>query len=689
MKKAHKKRICRTLLLFVLSLSVAAGTLSLPPKQKVYAASEKLLKLSTCRNLALTLDSGYDSADDAVNSAESKMRSSIKSLNLKEKTLTTFQWSPLLSFKFPQKLTMAQKSEFTLKPLSLASDLRVAQHKKQDKVFEVNEKVNRLYVEIVTIQENIDFNQKRLDSLNDGIKRNRAKLQMGDAKQSDIDSMEKKATKLNDTIASDRRKLEADLKKLSKMVGLDVTTGYRFEKPYVEAAINRESLPALIQYTEDRDETYYEACVEATSARTELRTNYDLMKNYYGGDIGLISTYVGQALNDQDVPKSAFKKAYKAFLKKIDSYWEGKYVIKILFIKISFPKLWFKGSLDGTRWIEDDTNILESNVLDYVAAHKAELAARDDLDQQVEDAYNNYISVKNTYTSLVRDVDKQKQDLDAYLVKNRMGEMTFEEYNQAQDDYEELQNNMLSAMQLYTDTLHSFDRLTCGGVSALLSGTDADMKTAVVGESYVDKSKNQVIYYLKPIIQRELFELSIFVPDGFPTEITDFELWCDNRLIGEKTPKDKTLRHMMLTKESIGEAKIRLYNGDEVVDDCKIDPEEEQGVLDVTTSRDVKKNTGDEIGTYTTAVSEVTKLLSVTLKPDKSEGIAAFRILTKDGAPLGNGEKTKIDKSFTHLGLVASDLKDLEIEFYGADDALKYKGRFDTANQKLKKKETP
>ena len=40
---------------------------------------------------------------------------------------------------------------------------------------------------------------------------------------------------------------------------------------------------------------------------------------------------------------------------------------------------------------------------------------------------------------------------------------------------------MLDAMKLYTTTLNSFDRLTCGGISALLSGTDADMHTAVVG----------------------------------------------------------------------------------------------------------------------------------------------------------------------------------------------------------------
>ena len=52
------------------------------------------------------------------------------------------------------------------------------------------------------------------------------------------------------------------------------------------------------------------------------------------------------------------------------------------------------------------------------------------------------------------------------------GELTFDEYDSQMESYEELQNSMLDAMKLYTTTLYSFDRLTCGGISALLSGTE-------------------------------------------------------------------------------------------------------------------------------------------------------------------------------------------------------------------------
>ncbi len=698
-KRAHKKiskRIVSVMLATTLLVSgvfipvrEARADQSMPDITNALNAkkNQKTIKLSTCRSLALENSDVRDSAQDKVYSTEAKRDSSIKALKLKKKHLTTFSWSPLLNFHFPEKLTEAQKSDFEYKPRQLQSDVDVAQHNLQDKTFEVNEKTNALYVEIVSLQENIAFNESRLLSLEDGLARNKAKLKTGDANQADVDKLEKKVQSTTEKIAADRRTLEADLKKLSKMINLDVTTGYNFEKPYVEAKIDRESLDTLITYTEDRDETYYEACANATTAKLQLSINYDLMKSYYGKDIKIIQDYVNQALNDQEISKKAFKKAYKDFLKQIDSYWEGEYKIKIIFFTIKFPKLYLKGSLDGSRWIEDDPNILEENVLDYISAHNDEVAAREELDQSVTDTFNNYVSIKNSYEKSLKDVDEMGKDLEQYAIKNKMGEMTFEEYSDAQDQYEELQNSMHDTMKLYTDTLYSFDRLTCGGISALLEGTDADMHTAVVGESYVDKNSSKVQYYLKPIIQREMFSLSIFVPDGFTGEITDFEFWCDNEMIGERTPKDKELRHLMLTTENVEKTFIRFYNGEEFVDDCEFDSSQEQGYLDVTTGVDVKKNEGGEIGTYLVEVSSVTGLTSVTLKPNETEQVASFRILTKDGTPLGDGNKIKIDKKFTHLGLVSTDLAELEIEFYDEGDSLKYKGRFDTANKKLLKKE--
>ncbi len=666
--------------------SVTLFTGLLGAYRPVVVRADQTMTLQTARALALQNSSKYESAEDTVNSKEAARESAIKSLKAKKKNMSTFRWTPLLNFKFPQKANFAQESEFQFKPIALQAEVWKAEHKKQDVVFDVNNSVNQLFTSIVTLQENISFNEKRVAALEEGLGRNKAKLKLGEANQSDIDRMQKKLDTTNDTIASDRRSLEADLKKLSKQINLDVSTGYTFEKPYVEAKIDRSSLPALIQYTEDRDEAYYEACIATTTARTQLATNYDILKNKYGGDMNIISSYVNQALNGQSVSSRAFKADYKRFLEQIDSYWDDTLFLWIpLFLVIIIPFEWLKGDLDGIRYIEDDPYTLYQNVLDYVSAAKDEESAREELDQQVEDQFNNYISVRNSYQSFLKQVEAKEEDMKVYATKNKMGLMTFEEYQDEEDDYEELQNSMLDSMKIYTETLYSLDRLTCGGVSALLSGTDMDMQTAVVGESYVTEDTEDAIYYLKSIVHRELFELSVHIPDDFEVSITDFELWCDDEQIGERTPIDKTIRHLKLSKDRVDKVMIRLYDGDKFVDDCVINQDDESGILNITTKLEINKEETGDLGTYNVTTSNVTGFMTLELKPLESEGIEYFKVFDQEGQALGDGNPVSVKKGFTHLGLVSSDLDKITLELYGADQSLKYKAYLDTQNNKIKK----
>jgi hypothetical protein len=551
----------------------------------------------------------------------------------------------------------------------------------QDKVFDIKEKVNILYCEIVVLQEKIAFNEKRVESYNRGLTKNQAKLRIGEAKKADIDKIEKKIETTNEKIASDRRTLEADLQKLTKMVGLDVTTGYTFEKPYIEATIERSMLDAITQYTEDRDETYFEACVAEVSAKAELSINSKLVKQKYGKDYNIIASYVNTALNGDAINKKAFNKDYKKFLDKIDSYWKGKK--RILFFK--FPKIWFKGDMDGTRYIEDDPSALKTNVLDYASAVTDKRAAKDELDQSVTDYFNNYISVRNSYKQYIRDVDDADRQLQKAELLNRTGELTFEEYDSQMESYEELQNSMLDAMKLYTTTLYGFDRLTCGGISALLSGTDSDMKTAVVGESYPEKNTADGAYYtLRPIIQNQEFEFTVYIPDDFEVEISDYELWVDNILIGERKSKDTKLRHLMLAVDGVSEAKIRLYNGEEFIDDCEIDPSVESGPITITTGYDIKKTEADQIGKYEVSINDTTGIMEIKFTMDDSE-IMTYKVKTEDGKVMGKDEAIEIGKSFKHLMLVQQSLSDLKLEFYDKDGGVLYNARFDVANSAVLK----
>ncbi|WP_034443092.1 TolC family protein [Butyrivibrio sp. AE2032] len=674
-------RAKRALALTMTVIWTASLLMPIIPGSQAQAAGalpvQKTLTMKGARSLAIENSDAYDSAETAVESKKANYESAVKAINLKEKSMKQFRWSPLLSFKFPETPDFSEASEFQYKPVALQYEISVAEHKLQDKTFEISEKVNNLFVEIVVLQKQIAFNESRLTTYEEGLAKNQAKLHLGQANQADVDKLEKKVESTKNKVASDRRTLEADLKKMTDMIKIDVTTGYNFQKPFVEATIDRDSLDALMKYTEDRDEGYYEACTAESSARAELNTNAKLMRNKYGGDYNRIASYVNTALNGDSINKKAFKKDYKSFLDKIDSYWNGKK--RILFIKI--PRLWFKGNMDGTRYIDDDPYVLYQNVLDYASAYKDKVAAKKDIDSSVEEAFNNYISVRNSYKQYQKDVDEAEANLKKDELRNRLGQLSFDEYDSEMDSFEELQNSMLDAMKLYTTTLYTFDRLTCGGISAILAGTDADMQTAVVGESYVEKNTADAQYTLKPIIQNQEFELTIIIPDDFEIEISDYELWVNNVQVGDRLPVDKKLRHLMLSFDTVSEAKIRIYNGEEFIDDCIIDPTVESGPLTITTGYDIKRRDPNQIGTYEITVNETTGLVEIKFKMDEDkEDIKSFKVLTQEGKALGGDKVIEIDKSLKYISIVKQSLDDLKIEFYDSGESVLYKARFDTAN---------
>ncbi len=259
--KLNSKRRAMAAIMAVLCAASLLSSVSISITAEAAVPKPKKLTLNAARALAVENSTDYESAEINLESKKAAYESAVKAVTLKEKSMKQFRWSPLLNFKFPQEPNLAEASEFKFKPVAKQYEISVAEHKYQDMIFEINEKVNTLYCNIVVLQETIAFNETRLEATKDGLAKNEAKLRLGQANKSDVEKLEKKVESLTNKVASDRRSLEADLKKLSDMVGFDVSTGYTFEKPFVEATIERSHLEPLIKYTSDRDQTYYEACI--------------------------------------------------------------------------------------------------------------------------------------------------------------------------------------------------------------------------------------------------------------------------------------------------------------------------------------------------------------------------------------------------------------------------------------------
>lgn len=667
-----------TLLLAVCMIIPAGWSMAL---MNCKAAEAKTLTLTEAKTLAVANSDSYEKVESQLSVKQASLSQAYRSIREKQKNMSTFRWSPLLSFKFPTKPDLSEAYEFQFKPIEIQSEIDSLEHQLTDVVLEEYEKVSTLFVDAVVLEESIRFNESRLAVFEEQLVKDKAKLKLGEASQNDIDILNTNITSLQNKIAEDRRSCEQIKKKLSDAIGMDVTTGYSFENPFVSAEISRTQLQDLIQYTLDHDQSYYDVCMSESTALISLRTNYNLMNGQYGNKMNYISGYVNQVYAGSKVNKKAFKSAYEVFLQKIDEPWQGKK--KILFIRI--PKEWFKGAISGIRYVEDEPYALYEAALEYEDARLERKNAQKDLEDEVTDTFENYVSLRNAYLAAVEAVNKAEKSLTAAESLNKLGELTNEEFTTEKEDYEELQNEMFSALADYTKALYSFDRLTCGGVSILLANAGADLKAGGEGNSYVETEyENGAYYYMESIIEQEQFRLNVYIPDDFGVEITHFELWCDGKQIGERTEIDKSIRHLALTTESIDKAFIRFYNDTEFVDDCEIDPSQQSGELQIVSQYAAVGGSSDrELGEYTLTVNAATGIATVELSPRQDREITYYRISTSDGVYLTGDSYYSTEKNFRYLSLLENGIANLKIEFYDASKNMIYEGHFETAGNKL------
>ena len=566
------------ILALVLAIALVVTSVVTLESMDAKAQVKAVYTLSQARAQAYSNSSKLEQLENKLETKKVQLEQSIKTIKMKQKNMSTFRWSPLLSFKFPTKPDLAEAFEFEFKPMSIQYEIDILNHQITDQKFEIYQQVNSVYLDIVMLETEIDLNQKKLDATNKAIEKNKMKLWVGQATQGDIDAMSSKARSLQSKISSASRNLISRKKRLVNLTGNeDIYTAYTFENPLIEADMKRsEVINDLIQYTLDHDQTYYEAKIAQQSAYVQLTTNYQLMSKQYGSKMGMIRSYYNQALNGEKINAKAFKKTYKEFLEAVDKPWDGSY--RIIFFR--FPKVWFKGAIDGSRYVEDEPYALYESALEYQDARLEAESIKAEITSQVEDSFDNYVSVKNSYKELIDQVNAAKRQLDKDLFLNRSGVMTYDEYTSSLDNYETLQSEMMEGAKLYSSSLYEFDRLTCGAISKYISEGGLDVNAADGGESVIiEENVEGSHYYIEQIIQNQEFRLRVQLAEELEGEITDFELWCDDTQIGGRTAIDKTLRHLALALKDVKVVKIRFYNDGTFVDDCEIDPSSLSGEL--------------------------------------------------------------------------------------------------------------
>lgn len=645
------------------------------------AQAGRTLLLSQAKALALSKSEEYKRTKSKIALTQVTYTEAVKTIKLKKENMSTFRWSPLLSFTFPTKPDLAEEYEFTYKPLSIQAEISTLQHQLSDQVYAVYENVSNLYTQCYTAQEKLVFEENQLALMEKNLEKNRARLLTGEASQSDIDTMEMSISTLKKTIAADMKTLEKAKQKLTDMIKLDVTSGYTFQNPYQDLQVGREKLDALVERTLENSQTYFEAKMTSQLALISLDTNYSLMKSQYGDKMGVITAFINQAKSGEEMDESAFKSAYDQLIYAVDSPWQGSK--RILFIKI--PKVWFKGAIDGVRYIEDEPYALYTSALEYQEALKDQEDARKEIENEVRESFDALVTARNSYLSIKEQVELSGKNLEKAEYLNMLGEMSYEEYADAQQEYQEYQMDALESLDFYTQSLYSFDRLTCGGITAMMEEGAFSLNAAAGGISYVEEETEEgAYYYIQSKVEDNVFELGIYLPEDYEIDVTDFELWCDGIRIGERTPIGKTLRHLTLSVENLDRVWLRLYNDGEFVDDCDIEPSKYYGELSVTGSYRTEETTGKKTtGTYTYSTNQKTGITTLTLNLNEEEGIGFYRIEDANGNSLFSAKLVQAGSPFQYLTLLLSNLEEVVLKCYDNNQEALYDAYFDTATMTI------
>ncbi len=685
---------------------------------------KKRIRLSQAKTLGVAMNDKIEEVDLQIDAKVGKMQSAVRSLREREKSMQTIRWSPLFNFKFPTKPNEAEAFEFAFKPTQLQNEITKLKHKITELTLDTYEKVSNCYVKIITANQEVEVLEDRYKKLNRAVERLEVKLKDGtgtlelaesgvDVEETDAEGNKMvvsprvlkarvKAAQERYDVAVQRRdncltkltnartELEEQKFKLSNMIGFDVTKRFTFEDAFVTASLNRDNIEYLYEVAKEDDATVYEAQMTYDEALLTLNTNYSLMKKQYANYISMIEPYIQMSLDGSKVPKKAFKKDYDDFLKAIDEPWKGSY--KIWFIKI--PKEWLKGEIDGIRFIQDDPYVLYTACLEFEAANKELKNAKSELKNTIYETYGQYAQTRKAYLNANQAYIKAEKMLGISEVRYLLGDLTQEEFENEEAQYEDLKDEAEESLSEFSQTLYSFDRTTCGALSKFLEGAAAE-GAGSEAISLTPVIRRGAIYTIRPIIDSEEFLLSIDIPDDFYAEtgitITDFELWCDDQQIGKRTPVGENLRHLMLSVRNLAECYIKLYNGTTFVDECLIEPTVFSGPLNIKIGYEDNVN-AHTIGRYTTGDDLATDMLQLTLNLDQEQvrleyesgaDAAFYRLCVAQDTYILSDRMIPVDQTFTYLSVLKSDLANVFIELFDADGTKIGDARFDTKTKEI------
>jgi len=156
-------------------------------------------------------------------------------------------------------------------------------------------------------------------------------------------------------------------------------------------------------------------------------------------------------------------------------------------------------------------------------------------------------------------------------------------------------------------------------------------------------------------------------------------------MVGERTSIDSTIRHLSFDLNDVTSVFIRLYNGEDFVDDCDIDPCVYSDKLTII-GYSIESNENPEIGTYSVETNSVTGMFELTVTPQPELNVASYNIKAQNGKYLISDKKIPIKEKFRYPVLTEESLKELTLYLYDKAGKQLFEAQFDSEEQTLVKK---
>lgn len=679
MKKFSWKKIINLILIISLSFGICR------PFLEIYAA-ENTLSLANAKKIALAGSDSYRKIKSKITLKRVSYAQAVKAAKLNEKNEKSFRWSPLVSLRLPEEMNFAEESILALQPVKLQTELKQLEKELQAEVHNVYEETSQSFLQVYIYQEKIALGEQQLEEAEQTLKKQKGRFVLGLVSKEEIENTEEEIQTTRETLVQDKKSFILEKGKLGKLLNLDVSTGYVFDNPSIEDKILREALDEILQYALENNKEYYEAKLWTQLALLQLEENFILFEKQYGSDLSIISMYIQQVINGEEIDENVFKESYDEFLKKIEEGWDEQEKI----MAISIEKEWMRSETSGIRYIEDAPYALYENVLEYLLRKDEQEIIKEELEAQVRECFEVVVTTGNEYLKQKKSTEKIAQELPKEQILNSLGQLSFEEYMQSQKEYRIQRMAEIEALEDYSALVFAFDRLTCGAVSEYLKNSELlsligqNENVYVVEEEKLEGAK----YYIQSLVENQMFEFGIYLPKDFETAISHYELLVDGQIIGKKTEINKTLRHLTLTLKGEEAVLVRLYSGNDLVEECKIDPFSYQGDLDIKSylikKADVDAEGKRSIGTFEIFNREEKGLMELVIKIDASEQVCYYGIQNKDGKDLiSEDAKVENGEKFLYFYIPSEELENMKVSCYDNEKSLKYMAFFDTKKYEI------